>query len=408
MVNDINIAVIGAGPAGLSCATQLAKLSQEVIVFERQTKSGGTPLHCGHKGFGMLEFQRVLTGPQYGELLTKKAKNAGVDIRLRHSLYKIEDDILHFATPNGVKKYRAKRVVFALGVRESHRSNYFISGIRSPNIITTGALQRFVYEYESIPFKSGTIYNTELVSFSALATSKKSDIDIKTMVEKEKNIKSFSILKPLSEKFFETVIRTGVKDISIYGEDKKISHVAVKKGDRNIAVECEGVIFTGGFRPESAILQERFKDFNHTNKSVNTTQAFRLSDGRFFATGNVLRGALAAFKCYFEGKRCANFVDNSLKEEKEQEIIKIKFDSDEVDWFTPTMIDLNIERKYLTKLRFKKEQKGELKVLLNGKPFIFQGVNAKPYETVTIPWINFEVKKGDKIEIVFTTAPRDI
>ncbi len=408
MVNEIEIAVIGAGPSGLSCATKLSKLSHSVTVFERQSKSGGTPLHCGHKGFGIFEFQRVLTGPQYGELLTKKAKKAGVEIKLNHSLFKIDDDILYFSTPLGVKKYRAKRVVFALGVRESHRSNYFISGTRSPNIITTGALQRFVYEHESIPFVNASIYGTEIVSFSALATSKKSGIDIKAMVEKNRDIKSFFLLKPLSEKYFKTSIQTDIKDMSIHGENKKISHIAVKKDDNNIAIECEGVIFSGGFRPESAILQERFEDFNHINKSVNTTQSFQLSDERFFAVGNVLRGALAAFKCYFEGKKCAKFVDNSLKEQKNQEIIKIEFDSEYVDWFTPTMIDLNCKKEYLTKLRFKTDQKGELKVLLNGKVFIVQPVDTKSYTTVKIPWINYDVKAGDRIEVVFTTADQDI
>jgi len=408
MVNEINIAIIGAGPAGLSCATHLAKLSNDVTVFERQEKSGGTPLHCGHKGFGIFEFQRVLSGPEYGELLTKKAKDAGVKINLKHSLYKIEDDILHFSTPDGVKKYKAKRVVFALGVRESHRSNYFITGTRSPNIITTGALQRFVYEEGYIPFDKGTIYNTEIVSFSALYTSTHNDIEIEAMVEKQKNIKTFSLLKPISEKYFKTEILTNVKDMQIHGVDKKISHIGIKKDDKNLAIKCDGVIFSGGFRPESAVLQQSFDDFNTINKSVNTTQTFQLQNPNYFATGNILRGALAAFKCYFEGKECAKFVDSSLKKDEKREIVKIDFQSEEVDWFTPTMIDLNEDKKYLTKLRFKREVKGELRVLLNGKAFIFQKVDAKPYKTVTIPWINYEVKPQDKIEIIFTTENRDI
>lgn len=35
------IAVVGAGPAGLSCAHQLARLGHEVVIFEKQAKAGG-------------------------------------------------------------------------------------------------------------------------------------------------------------------------------------------------------------------------------------------------------------------------------------------------------------------------------------------------------------------------------
>ncbi len=401
MVNEINIAVIGAGPAGLSCATKLSKLSQEVIVFERQDVSGGTPLHCGHKGFGIVEFQRVLTGREYGELLTKKAKNAGVEIKLKHSLYKIDDDILYFATPKGVKKYRAKRVVFAMGVRESHRSNYLISGSRSPNIITTGALQRFIYEKGFIPFDDAIIYNTEIVSFSALSTSKNHDIKVKNMIETEKMIKSFPLIKPIAERYFDTTIHTGIKDMKIEGKNKEVDLVAIKKEENFIALQTKGVIFSGGFRPESAILQERFEEFNHINRSVYVSQNFRLKDGRFFAVGNVVRGALAAFKCYFEGKRCAVAVDESFENDTKRDIVDIKIDSDKIEWYQPSIIELNSKKEYLTKLRFKGFERGVLKVYLNGKPFITQKVDAKPYESIKIPWINYEVKKGDDITITF-------
>jgi len=68
MINNISIAIIGAGPAGLSAALELKKLGfDDLIVFEREDEASGTPRHCRHLGFGIFEFKRVLSGPAYAK-----------------------------------------------------------------------------------------------------------------------------------------------------------------------------------------------------------------------------------------------------------------------------------------------------------------------------------------------------
>ena len=63
-----DVAIIGAGPAGLAAALELKKSGVDrVIVLERESEAGGIPRHCGHPPFGIREYKRVLTGPTYAK-----------------------------------------------------------------------------------------------------------------------------------------------------------------------------------------------------------------------------------------------------------------------------------------------------------------------------------------------------
>ncbi len=401
-MEKIDIAIIGAGPSGLSSAIKLSKLGyKNIVVFDREDESGGTPRHCGHRGFGIFEFHRFLTGPEYAKKLTKMTEARYIDIRLKHTLIKIEDDILVFSSPLGVKKVKAKRVILALGARETPRPSRFVSGGRSPNIITTGALQRFIYMQKMRPFKNAVIIGSEAVSFSALMSAKKAGIKIKALIDDKKDINTFFILKPLVELFMKTPIKNGYKIENIKTEDKEIKSITISKDNEIETIECDGIIFSGEFTPESAIMQKCFEDFNHTNNSLFVSQIFQTSKEGFFAVGNLLRGALSAYKCYFEGEKVAKFVDKSLKLENIKPL-HVKITADEnIDWYYPSLIDIYRPKEYLTKLRLNKKANGDIVVYLNDKEVLRKSVKAYPFITIEIPWINKKLLKDDVISIKF-------
>ena len=398
-----DIAIIGAGPAGISAAVELKKLGYEnIIVFDREDEAGGTPRHCGHKGFGIFEFKTLLSGPEYSKTLEELAKNNNIEIKLKHTLYKISDNDLFFSTPEGIKKCSAKRIILALGARETPRPPRFISGTRSPNIITTGALQRFVYMHNMKPFDNAVIIGSEVVSFSALMTARHAGIKIKAVIDEDEQLNSFGILKTLSEMFLRTTVKNGVKIVSINGENKKIESITIEKNGEKETIDCEGIIFTGKFTPESSIMQKTFERFNHNNSSLYVSQIFQTTNRRFFAAGNLLRGALTAFNCFFEGRKVARFVDQSLKYDNESELMQVPIEVDEnIEWYYPSLVDLNEEMKYLTKLRLNKAAKGKIKVFLNDKIVIDKFVNVKTYNNVILPAIKEPVKLTDKIRIEF-------
>lgn len=398
---DIDVAIIGAGPSGLSAAIELAKLGQkQMIVFDREAEAGGVPRHCGHTGFGIAEFKRPMTGPDYAHTLVEKAQKYGVTLSLRSTLIRMEDDRLTFSTPEGLKHYRAQRTLLAVGARETPRPERLVSGIRSPDIITTGALQRFVYLHERAPFKRAVVIGSESVSFSALMTCRHAGIEVAAMIEEEPRINMFAPLKPAAEYLLKVPVHTGVEHVTIEGEGKEIRGVTIRQNGREEFIACDGVIFSGEFTPEGAIMQESFARFNHRNNSAYVTQNFQTDDARFFVAGNALRGALTAFKCYFEGQKAARSLHSSLANDRELRTVTIEAD-DAIAWLSPSLIDVDADHPQLTTLRFRHAARGTLLTLLNGREVMRTRIDAVPFLNVTLPWFDQAVKAGDHVELVY-------
>ncbi|MBQ9771949.1 MAG: FAD-dependent oxidoreductase, partial [Lentisphaeria bacterium] len=75
--NEYDVAVIGAGAAGLAAAAVTAKAGASTIVIDRDVRPGGVLNQCIHNGFGLHYFKEELTGPEYAARMIVKAKEAG-------------------------------------------------------------------------------------------------------------------------------------------------------------------------------------------------------------------------------------------------------------------------------------------------------------------------------------------
>jgi len=180
-----DVIVIGGGPAGLSAATELKRLGvPRVAVFEREPVAGGIPRHCGHSPFGMREFTRVLSGPEYAKRMVKVALDAGVEVLTSTSVVEAMPGGRLIITSNkGLEEKTARRVVIATGVRETPRAPRMISGTRPLGVVNTGALQSMIYLKNQKPFERPVIVGTELVSFSAIQTCRHAKIRPVAMFE---------------------------------------------------------------------------------------------------------------------------------------------------------------------------------------------------------------------------------
>ena len=313
-MTEHQVLIIGAGPAGLSAAAQLASLGvNDVVVLEREQHAGGVPRHCGHLGFGWREFARLLTGPGYAKRLVESARN--VPVRTGVTVLRVErEGVVQVATPNGPATLKAQRLLLALGTRESPRAARLVSGNRPWGVVTTGALQQLVYLARLRPFERAVIVGSELVSFSNLLTMRHARIRPLAVVEEEPRIIAPGPARAITRLVFGARVLTDTRVVAVHG-GARVSGVEMEHNGRREMLECDGVVFSGRFVPESAILQSSHLALDPATGGPVVDQYGRCSDPIYFAAGNLLRPVEPSWTAWEEGRAVARAIAASLHRE---------------------------------------------------------------------------------------------
>ncbi len=147
MVSKVDVAVIGAGPAGLAAAISARERGAErVIIIERAERLGGLLPQCVHNGFGLLYFEKDMTGPEYEKAFVDKANSLKVEFMLETMVIDLNEEgmLTVVNRQQGYKKIKPGAIVLAMGCRERPRGALGIPGERPAGIFTAGTCQRFV------------------------------------------------------------------------------------------------------------------------------------------------------------------------------------------------------------------------------------------------------------------------
>lgn len=151
-----DVAVIGAGPAGLAAASRAKAMGVEkVVIIDRDREAGGILQQCIHNGFGLHLFNEELTGPEYAYKFIEENRTAGVELLLNTMVLQIEPDRRIYAMSRklGLIEITAEAIVLAMGCRERNRGAVTIPGSRPSGIFTAGMAQRFVNMEGYLPGK---------------------------------------------------------------------------------------------------------------------------------------------------------------------------------------------------------------------------------------------------------------
>jgi thioredoxin reductase len=146
---DTELAVIGAGPAGMCAAIEAAKLGVETTIIDENPKPGGQLFKQIHKFFGSHRHSAGVRGFDIGSQLLHEMEKAKVNVLLDTIAFGYFDgDIIGLYRDGRALPLKARKTVIATGALENPLC---FSGWTLPGVMGAGAVQTMMNVHGVLP-----------------------------------------------------------------------------------------------------------------------------------------------------------------------------------------------------------------------------------------------------------------
>ena len=297
---DFDIAVIGAGAAGLAAATVLAKAGRSTLVIDREDFAGGILRQCIHSGFGLKYYKEELTGPEYAERAVAGAREAGAVFALGCTVtaLKPQEDgtfrLTLMSAADGVESIHARAVVLAMGCRERNRGNLATPGTRPAGVFTAGTAQKLLNLEGRLPGRTAVIVGSGDIGLIMARRLQWCGMEVKGVVEimphpsgLSRNVaqclEDFGIPLWLEHSVTRILGRDRVEGVEVTPLAQGVPDTA-----RTFTVPCDTVLFSVGLVPETELARPAGVALNPATGGAFVDANYETSVPGVFSAGNVL------------------------------------------------------------------------------------------------------------------------
>jgi NADPH-dependent 2,4-dienoyl-CoA reductase/sulfur reductase-like enzyme len=292
-----DVAVIGSGPAGLVAAIEAYRSgARNVLLLEREEELGGILKQCIHNGFGLEQFKKDYTGPEYAERLIEDLGKTGVRCFLNTMVTGVTPDrtITAVNSENGVFQIESKGIVLAMGCRERARGSINIPGTRPAGVLTAGTAQRLVNIEGYLPGKEVVILGSGDIGLIMARRLTLEGAQVKGVYEimdypggLKRNIvqclNDFDIPLYLSHTVTEIQGRERVEGVVVSKVDEKMQPI----GGSEKFIPCDTLLLSVGLIPENELSKGAGVELSRTMTGPVTSETMETSVPGIFSCGNV-------------------------------------------------------------------------------------------------------------------------
>ncbi|MGE4277562.1 MAG: NAD(P)/FAD-dependent oxidoreductase [Lawsonibacter sp.] len=190
-VKETDVAVIGAGSAGLSAAYQAASAGAKVLVLDENRLPGGQLFKQIHKFFGSRAHQAGTRGYVIGQQLLERVEKSGAEVWLDTLVYGMQKDcalgVIHEGQHWVIK---AKKVIVATGAKENYMA---FPGSTLPGVMGAGAAQTMINVNRVLPGNRILMLGSGNVGLIVSYQLMQAGADVVALVEGAPNIGGYGV-----------------------------------------------------------------------------------------------------------------------------------------------------------------------------------------------------------------------
>jgi thioredoxin reductase len=316
---EVEVLVVGAGPAGLAAATALCQAGIGAVeVVEREPEAGGMPRHCHHTGYGLHDLRRMMNGPEYARWHVAQTEASGAEVRTGISVTGWvrppapgEPIELETTGSRGLERVAAGAVLLATGARERPRPARLVPGDRGEGVLTTGLLQQLVQA--GLPVgRRAVVVGAEHVSFSAVLTLRQAGVEVAAMVTDQPRHQTWSALRAGVRLRFGVPVLSSSTVERVVGRSR-VQAVEVRRGNGRVqVVECDTVVFTGDWVPDHELARLGGLAIDPGTRGPRVDTGLRTSLPGVFAVGNLVHPVEPADLCALRARAVVPAVRDHL------------------------------------------------------------------------------------------------
>ncbi|MBL8967370.1 MAG: FAD-dependent oxidoreductase [Spirochaetaceae bacterium] len=292
-------AVVGGGAAGMAAALEFAARGLTCAVIEREEQLGGILMQCIHNGFGLIEFNEELSGPEFAERFEEKVRKTAITPLCSTTVIEMEvegeEKVLSCVSSGlGVIRLRAKAVVLAMGCRERNRGNIRIPGSRPAGVYTAGLAQRLVNIEGYVPGKDVVIIGSGDIGLIMARRMSWVGCKVHAVVEilPYPSGLTRNIVQCLND--FGIPLYLSHLTTNIYGKDRVegVEITPIENGalmlEKSFKIPCDTVLLSVGLVPENELSKNMGIEINPMTNGPYVDACLMTNIPGVFACGNVL------------------------------------------------------------------------------------------------------------------------
>lgn len=297
-MKQVQLAIIGGGPAGLAAAIAAREKGvEDILIIERDKELGGILNQCIHAGFGLHTFGQELTGPEYAGRFISRVQQLHIPYLLRTMVLDLSRDrVLTVTGPEtGLIQIQAQAVILAMGCRERPRGALNIPGYRPAGIYSAGTAQRLVNIEGFMPGKNVVILGSGDIGLimARRMTLEGAKVHAVAEVLPYSGGLKRNIVQCLED--FDIPLYLSTTVVDIHGRER-LEGVTLARVDENRRpipgteqyIPCDTLLLSVGLLPENELSSAAGVHLSGVTGGPEVTDRLATSIPGVFACGNVL------------------------------------------------------------------------------------------------------------------------